>query len=230
MVDNASPNGESRRRGPVRWALLVAAYLVYVYFATFFLVMDPSVMAYDQDGTETNYSSCHIGPTVRVKGPFSIYATGLCWANAVFAPIDWTRHQVLPSADPMELYPSGRAHVVANAVFFVVLLIPVWMPLLVFTEGRLVRRLRPLFAALVLVACCAGSSYLPDEPYEIMRIIGPAAGGIGLIATFVALALSARGWRQVVNIPHWIALVGLCAGSSRMCGTDYDAGDAGSND
>jgi hypothetical protein len=91
------------------------------------------------------------------------------------------------------------AYVIVEVAFFVFLLIPVWLPMLVFRESGLRDKCRPLLA-LVPAAWYAVLFFPNFDPHWASAIVGT-------IAAYLSLAFSARGWRQLINVPLWIALV-----------------------
>ena len=211
-ANDLSEAGASETRGAARRLLLAVAYLAYVYVASYFLIMSPTEPAFDkEDNTWTYYSACRFGPSARIPGDLTIFGPTLCWANQVFAPIDWLRHQVWPSADSENLQFQATADVVASFAFLVLVFAPVWAPLMVLTESGLWNRCRPLLAlpAAGLYADCVffrvtGQLFeSPDTNWHLARIILAITGA----ATLVSLAFSARGWRRLINVPLWLTLL-----------------------
>lgn len=96
----------------------------------------------------------------------------------------------------MHLWPSEVLLVLA-------LLLPVWFPLFFLPAESRRQRLRPLLALVpagwyfLLVGSYSG------WPFQ-QRSLVPLAFGYGLAV--VALALSARGRRHLINVPLWLAL------------------------
>lgn len=60
------------------------------YISSYLLMMDWRVLAYDPILHEWTGESCYyFAPYVRVHGNLTMFAGSVCWANAVFRPLDW---------------------------------------------------------------------------------------------------------------------------------------------
>jgi len=199
-------NGVVHNGGGLRIRVLpTVAYLAYVYVASYFLLMEPCVPAFDMETKEWTYhSSCRLGPgdVYLPPGGFTMAVPTLCWANRVFEPIDWTRHQFVPSADPVVLLQQPAAHVIDRVTVFFFLLVPVWVPMVLFREPGLRSNLRPLLA---LLPAAWYTVFVLFEPYSA-TVVNFAIVVIGMIGAFAALAFSTRKWRQLVNVPLWLVL------------------------
>jgi hypothetical protein len=88
----------------------------------------------------------------------------------------------------------------STILFFVALLMPVWFPLFFLPAQSLRQRLRPLLA---LIPAGWYMVVTHNEPWRHSPVVW--AIGYGLAA--VALALSARGRRHLINVPLWLAIV-----------------------
>lgn len=88
--------------------------------------------------------------------------------------------------------------------FWVALLMPVWIPLLFFPERTTRERLRPLLALipigwyLVLMLAYQEKGALRTSPTPL---------AIGTLVALLTLAVSAKGWRLLVNVPLAFAVL-----------------------
>lgn len=64
-------------------------YVVSLYFISYFVLMNRTVVAVNEDTGKISYaSSFRFSPSVQTDGDLSIYAPSDCWLNVVFYPLD----------------------------------------------------------------------------------------------------------------------------------------------
>ena len=104
----------------------------------------------------------------------------------------------------------GAVYRIGGIEFWIALLAPVWIPFLLFPERSIRARLRPLLALIPIgwYLACIHVWYVTPNKSPVLAFAAPVA--------CVALAMSARGCRHLVNVPLWLAvLAGTVSSVSR---------------
>lgn len=99
---------------------------------------------------------------------------------------------------------NGRLYSASTVLFLLALFLPAWFPLFFLPAESIRQRLRPLLA----VVPAFWYMRLLDSPYSPYQDPLPWAELIlGYCLAAVALAFSAGGRRQLINVPLWLALL-----------------------
>jgi hypothetical protein len=99
---------------------------------------------------------------------------------------------------------NGGLRSASDVLFSIALLLPVWFPLFFLPAKSFWRRLRPLLALVpaawyVRLIGAYGFPYPDPLPWTELAL--------GYTLAALALAFSARGRRQLINVPLWLALL-----------------------
>jgi hypothetical protein len=97
---------------------------------------------------------------------------------------------------------GGRLWSASTVLLLIALLLPVWFPLFFLPAESLWQRLRPLLAVVPAVWYLRLLDIFPFQdslPWAVLIL--------GYCVAALALAFSARGRRQLINVPLWLALL-----------------------
>jgi hypothetical protein len=95
----------------------------------------------------------------------------------------------------------GMAVWPSPALFVTALLLPVWLPLFFLPAESLRRRLRPLLALIPAGWYVLSVGWYTSAEPSVITV------ALGYVLSALALAFSARGRRQLINVPLWLALL-----------------------
>ena len=104
--NRAAPNvrtGNSSLGVWCRCLTWVLTYGIYIYLATYLLIMEPKIPAVANSPASQPrfYASYRFAPTVQVSPPLSIFLPTTTWWNCVFCPVDVARSAILPPPEPL---------------------------------------------------------------------------------------------------------------------------------